>query len=47
MTAALSEIFTEAITAPSHNVREMITAKLKQEDRHWQDSGPPAYREAV
>jgi hypothetical protein len=41
------QIFTEAITAPSHNVREMIAAKLKQEDRQCQDSGPPAYREAV
>jgi hypothetical protein len=24
----------------------MITAKLKQQDRQWQDFGPPAYRES-
>jgi hypothetical protein len=41
------KIFTEAITAPSHNVREMITAKLKHQARQWHDSGTPAYREAV
>jgi hypothetical protein len=28
-------------------VREMITAKLKQQDRQWQDFGPPTYRKAV
>jgi hypothetical protein len=41
------KIFTEAITAPTHPVKEMITLKLEQEDRQWLDSGHPAYREAV
>jgi hypothetical protein len=41
------KIFTEAITAIRHTVKEIITAKLKQEEGHGKDSGPPAYREAV
>jgi len=41
------KIFTEAITAIQHTVKEIITANLKQEERHGRNSGPPTYREAV
>jgi hypothetical protein len=43
----LSENFHRGYHCTEAHVREMITAKLKQEDRQWQDPDPPPYREAV